>query len=60
MANGRKNGYAIDFGDPDVVGMFTGENSIEAPGAISIPVCGLEEAYDNWNDNAKAKHFPCN
>ncbi|OBT80132.1 hypothetical protein VF21_00668 [Pseudogymnoascus sp. 05NY08] len=59
-ANGHKNGYQIDFDDPDAVGIFTGDSSIESPGVISIPVCGLSEVYDNWENPKDAKHFPCN
>ncbi|OBT85742.1 hypothetical protein VE02_05238 [Pseudogymnoascus sp. 03VT05] len=59
-ANGHKNGYQIDFDDPDAVGIFTGDSSIGSPGVIPIPVCGLSEVYDNWENPKDAKHFPCN
>ncbi|OBT67976.1 hypothetical protein VE03_01482 [Pseudogymnoascus sp. 23342-1-I1] len=58
-ANGKKDGYKLDFDDPEAIGLFTGDNSIESPGAISIPVCGISEVYDNWENSEDSKHFPC-
>jgi hypothetical protein len=37
---------------------------IHAPGLVWLPVCGGDEAHNNWENNlngkGKSAHYPCN
>ena len=59
--NDGKNGWAqIDLTNNDALNDIF-DNSIEAAGVVQIPVCGAEEAYNNWGNvgKGKSKNHPC-
>ncbi|PNY28259.1 Uncharacterized protein TCAP_01845 [Tolypocladium capitatum] len=61
-ANGNKNGWGSpNLGNERVIADIT-ENGIKTAGFIPIPVCGRQEAHDNWarHDVDRWDNYPCN
>ncbi|KAK9364399.1 hypothetical protein V1509DRAFT_78068 [Lipomyces kononenkoae] len=63
-ANGNANGGGLaDASDPQTLSSLYDLN-IQAPGVVTIPVCGAQEAWDNWGEyslgHGMSAHYPCN
>ena len=60
-ANGNANGAAaIDVSTTGAVEDIA-DNGVRAVGVFNIPVCGAEEAYENWkNKKDDLENYPCN
>ncbi|KAG8530286.1 uncharacterized protein KY384_004788 [Bacidia gigantensis] len=58
--NNNANGAPeIDAGSPDAVSDIY-DNGIRAAGITTIPVCKADEAWNNWQKQAKTPNYPCN
>jgi hypothetical protein len=58
--NGKKNGWAsVDPTTADGLNTIY-DKGINAPGMVNIPVCSMEEAFNNAYNYVKTDNWPCN
>jgi hypothetical protein len=62
-ANGGKNGWGlidpVSALDKESDLLLAG-SGIDMPGVTKFPICGEEEAWQNWNKGHGGANFPCN